>query len=182
MRSHGAAGAISLAVRGDAALLVRMATIAQYCAGQPERAFAPGEALLTEGAQTGRLYVLIEGAVEIVKGGVQVNVVADAGAVFGEMSVLLEAPHMATVRALGPARAYLVEDGAAFLERHPDVAVALARLLAQRLQGVTSYLVDLKRQFEQEASHLGMVDEILEALVHDQPRAFTPGSDREPEM
>jgi hypothetical protein len=98
------------------------------------------------------------------------------------MSVLLDMPHMATVRAMAPSRAHVVEDGAGFLESHPDVAAALARLLAQRLHGVTTYLVDLKKQFEDEASHLGMVDEILEALVHDQPRDFTPGSDREPEM
>jgi CRP-like cAMP-binding protein len=159
-----------------------VATIADHCAGLPVAEFAAGEDLLADGGATGRFYVLIEGAVEIVKSGVQINVVSDVGAVFGEMSVLLGMPHMATVRAIGPVRAYSVEDGAAFLETHPDVAAALAKLLAQRLHGVTTYLIDLKRQFEDEQSHLGMVDEILEALVHDQPRDFTPGSDREPEM
>jgi CRP/FNR family transcriptional regulator, cyclic AMP receptor protein len=159
-----------------------MATIADYCGALPVAAFAAGQDLLTEGGQTGRFYVLIEGAVEVLKGDVQINVVSDVGAVFGEMSVLLGMPHMATVRAVGSARAHVVDDGAAFLEQHPDVSAALARLLAQRLHGVTTYLVDLKKQFEDESSHLGMVDEILEALLHDQPRDFTPGSDREPEM
>lgn len=159
-----------------------MSAIIDYCRALPIAAFHGGEDLLAEGGKTGRFYVLIEGAVEVLKGDVQINVVSDIGAVFGEMSVLLGMPHMATVRAVGAVRAHVVDDGAAFLENHPDVSAALARLLAQRLHGVTTYLVDLKKQFEDEASHLGMVDEILEALVHDQPRAFTPGSDREPEM
>ena len=159
-----------------------MASIADHCRALPVVVFAAGEELLREGGRTGRFYVLIEGAVEVVKTGVLINVFSDEGAVFGEMSVLLGSAHMATVRALRETSAYVVEDGAAFLEQHPEVAAALARLLAQRLHGVTTYLVDLKQQFADQSSHLGMVDEILEALVHDQGRAFTPGSDREPEM
>lgn len=159
-----------------------MPSIADYCSSLPVITFVRGETLLVEGEHTGRLYVLTEGAVEVVKGeDVVINVVADVGAVFGEMSVLLDLPHMATVRAVESAKAHVVEDGSGFLESHPDVSVALARLLAKRLHGVTTYLVDLKRQFEDHTSHLGMVDEILEALVHDQPREFVPGSDREPE-
>jgi CRP/FNR family transcriptional regulator, cyclic AMP receptor protein len=46
---------------------------------------------------------------------------------------------------------------------------------------VTTYLVDLKRQFEDHQNHLGMVDDILETLVHEQRTEFTPGSDREPD-
>lgn len=159
-----------------------MASIVDFCADLPIAVFAAGEDLLAEGGKTGRFYVLVEGAVAVVKGGVQINAVSDVGAVFGEMSVLLDMPHMATVRALTPARAHVVDDGAAFLEAHPEVAANLARLLARRLHGVTMYLVDLKQQFEDHTNHLGMVDEILEALVHDQGPAFTPGSDREPEM
>src|SRR5262249_9531916 len=151
-------------------------SIADYCSALPVASFAPGEALLVEGQQTGRFYVLTEGAVEVVKGAdTVINVVADVGAVFGEMSVLLDMPHMATVRALDAVKAHVVEDGAVFLENHPDVSAALARLLAQRLHGVTTYLVDLKQQFEDHTNHLGMVDEILESLVHDQPREFSPG-------
>jgi len=137
--------------------------------------------LLAEGAATGRLYVLLEGTVEIVKSDYQINVVADRGAIFGEMSALLGIPHMATVRALTPARAHVIDSGAAFLQTHQELSFFLAQLLAQRLTGVTSYLVDLKRQFEDQSNHLSMVDDILETLVHDQRREFTPGSDREPE-
>ena len=156
-----------------------MTSIADLCQDLPVATFAPGEVLIAEGASTGRLYVLASGTVEILKGDYQINIVADRGAIFGDMSALLDIPHMATVRALGSCSAHVIEGGEAFLASHQEVAFHLARMLAQRLHGVTSYLVDLKRQFEDQAGHLGMVDEILETLVHEQRSDFTPGSDRD---
>ena len=51
--------------------------------------------------------------------------------------------------------------------------------LAERLDAATTYLVDLKRQFEGHSNHLGMVGEVLESLIHQQHEEFTPGSERE---
>ena len=87
---------------------------------------------------------------------------------------------MRTVRAVTACSAYESKGGESFLKGRPEATYMLARILAQRLQGVTGYLVDLKRQFKDESNHLGVVDEILESLVHEQRRAFTPGSDRDP--
>lgn len=157
-----------------------MTSIADLCQDLPLATFDGGEALLREGESTGRLYVLAEGAVEVVKSDYQINTVAERGAIFGDMSALLGIPHMATVRALEPCSVHVIEGGEAFLASHQEVALHLAKMLAQRLHGVTSYLVDLKRQFEGETGHLGMVDEILETLVHEQRSDFTPGSDRDP--
>jgi CRP-like cAMP-binding protein len=156
--------------------------ILDQCRGLPERRFAAGTVLLPEGGTTGLLIVLVEGEVEIVKSGYQINTVTDPGAIFGEISLLLEKPHMATVRAISPVRAYVAEGGAEFLRRHPELATEVSRLLAQRLHGLSTYLVDLKRQFEDRADHLGVVDEVLETLAHQQRATFTPGSDRDPEM
>lgn len=156
-----------------------MPCIADLCDDLPIVTFEPGEVLLAEGERSGRLYVLHEGTAEILKGDFQINLVSDRGAILGEMSVLLDMPHMATVRAVTPVSAHVSEGGEAFLRSHSDIAYLLGQVLAQRLHGVTTYLVDLKRQFEGEASHLGMVDEILESLVHDQRQDFTPGSDRD---
>lgn len=69
--------------------------------GRPTQTFEPGAVLLAEGMQSGALCILISGEVEVLKGGFQVNVVSDPGAFFGEMSILLNTPHTATVRALG---------------------------------------------------------------------------------
>ncbi|WP_397419659.1 Crp/Fnr family transcriptional regulator [Phenylobacterium sp.] len=157
-----------------------MKTIADHSAGLPVVRFAAGEVLLPEGARTGRLLVLVEGAVEILKGDFQINRVSDRGAVFGDMSVLLDIPHMATVRALTDGAAHVSYDGDAFLQSNSEVAYMLAKTLAQRLNGVTTYLADIKRQFEDERGHLGMVDEILESLLNQQRQTFSPGSDRDP--
>lgn len=157
-----------------------MPSMLDYCEGLPTVRFAPGDVLLTEGDTSGKLYFLIEGEVEVIKGDYQINLTADPGAVFGEISILLGIPHMATVRAVTQGSAYLAEDGNAFLQGHREISYHLAKILAQRLYGVSSYLVDLKRQFEDHGSHLGIVDEVLETLVHQQAEEFNPGSDRDP--
>ena len=159
-----------------------MPSILEYCQGLPAVRFAPGDALLSEGDTTGKLYFLIEGQVEVLKGDYPISAVSDPGAIFGEISILLGIPHMATVRAVTHARAYVAEDGDGFLQAHREIAYHLAKILAQRLHCVTSYLVDLKRQFEDHESHLGIVDEVLESLVHQQAEEFIPGSDRDPNV
>jgi CRP/FNR family transcriptional regulator, cyclic AMP receptor protein len=153
-----------------------------YCGGLPERTYDASVVLLQEGVP-GPLYVLAEGAVEILKGDLQINVVDEPGAIFGEVSALLGIPPMATVRTLEPSRLFVIADGLAFLSSRPELALAVARLLASRLDSVTSYLNDLRKQFEDQKSHLGMVDEVLETLVHGQQIASRGGggSDREPD-
>ena len=41
-------------------------------------------------------------------------------------------------------------------------------MTATRLDGLTQYLVDVKQQFAGLTGHLGMVDQILDSLVHHQ--------------
>jgi len=158
-----------------------MATVLEICAALPRRRFAAGETVMAEGGTDRVVYVLVEGAVEILKGDVQINTVADSGAIFGEVSVLLNMPHMATVKTTAPSVFHVADDAAAFLRSNPEIALAVAALLARRLNSVTSYLMDLKRQFEDQAGHLGLVDEVLEALVHHQEPEPEPGSDRCPD-
>ena len=138
-----------------------MVSILDSCAGVPRQEFPAGTVLLSEGDTSGRLYVLASGSVEVLRGDTQVTIISDPGAVFGEMSVLLNRPHTATVRALSPVGVFMFEDAQSFLKSNPEIAFLLAKLLAERLNGATTYLVDLKRQFEGHGNHLGMVGEIL---------------------
>ncbi|MCX5494766.1 Crp/Fnr family transcriptional regulator [Kaistia dalseonensis] len=140
-----------------------------------------GRELLTEGVTSGRLYVLADGMIEVVRGETQVMLISEPGAIFGEMSVLLDVPHTATVRTVVPSSLYAFDDAAKFLRDDPETALVVARLLAQRLNAATSYLVDLKRQFESHGNHLSMVSDVLASLLHHQETAFTPGSDRQPD-
>jgi CRP/FNR family cyclic AMP-dependent transcriptional regulator len=152
-----------------------MASILDYCAGATRRDVSAGEVLLTEGDATGRLYVLVDGAVEVLRGDTPVAVVSDKGAVFGEMSVLLDRPHTATVRALSPVSVFVFDDAERFLKSNPDIAFFIGRLLAQRLNAATTYLADLTQQFAGHGNHLGMVGEVLETLIHQQDEEFTAG-------
>lgn len=158
-----------------------MASFLSYCAGVPERSFEPGTILLSEGERSGHLFILVEGAIEVFRGETSVAVIDEPGSVFGEMSILLGTPHTATARAVSLVRAHVVEDAEAFLQSRPEMAFFIARLLAERLNAATTYLVDLKRQFEGQNNHFGMVGEVLESLMHHQRRDFDPGSDRQPD-
>jgi CRP-like cAMP-binding protein len=147
----------------------------------PLRTFDTGETVLAEGHRSGMLYVLASGRVEVLKEGVQINVIGERGAFFGEVSVLLDEPHTATVRALEPTTFHVVDEPLVFLRSRPVLALEVARLLARRVHYLTTYLVDVKRQFADSGGHLGIVDEILESLAHHQEPEVSAGSDRCPE-
>jgi CRP-like cAMP-binding protein len=161
-----------------------MASILDKCIGVPRKQLDSGTVLLSEGETSGRLYVLAEGSVEVLRGDTPVAVIGEAGAVFGEMSVLLNRPHTATVRAASPIGVFVFEDAEQFLKSNPEIAFFVGKLLAERLNAATTYLVDLKRQFEGHGNHLGMVGEVLETLIHQQSEDFTlgPEGDSDPRL
>ena len=154
-----------------------MRSLLDHCGAFARREFAPGEVLLRDGERSGRLFVLAEGTLEVFRGDVEIAIVSEPGAVFGEMSVLLDSPHTASVRAVTPAKVHVIEKASAFLSEHPDASLPIATLLARRLQNANGYLVNLKQQFRDHDNHLGMVDEVLESLIHQQHEAFTPADE-----
>lgn len=135
-----------------------------------------GDILITEGPASGLLYILVEGAVEVLRGDVRVSLVDEPGAVFGEISALLGSAHSATVRAIEPSVVHRIEDAESFLQMRPEIVFHVARILARRLIDATTYLADIKHQFADRTDHLGMVDEVLEALVNQQQSAAPVGS------
>jgi CRP-like cAMP-binding protein len=160
-----------------------MQAILDACSGLPQAEFAEGEWLIREGASGGRLHVLVAGEVVVLKGDTEVTRISDPGAVFGEMSALLDLPYSASVRALGPVRVRLAEDGAGFLAANPAVALHTARILARRLHAATAYLADLKAQFADQKNHFAMMDRILDTLIERQSsRAPQPGKEADPRL
>lgn len=135
----------------------------------PVRSFQAGDHVLVEGQNTGHLYFLVEGTVEVVKDGVVVARVNEAGAIFGDLSALMKVPHTAAVRAVIPSSFRVVENSEVFLERNPAVTLHLCRMLARRLDAMNKYLVDVKQQFSGH-DHLAMLDSMLDTLMHRQPR------------
>jgi CRP/FNR family cyclic AMP-dependent transcriptional regulator len=142
-----------------------MADILDYCKGREAKSFKPGDVLIREGGQEGKLYVLIDGQVEVMRKDTQVSYIDEPGSIFGEMSVLLEMPYSATVKALSETRAYVIEDAIKFLMSDAAIAIDVATLLARRLYYTTSYLVDLQQQAAGKREDLDLVDRILAQLV-----------------
>jgi CRP/FNR family transcriptional regulator, cyclic AMP receptor protein len=159
---------IYAACHGGYALL-RMSPFLDLVASHESRHFATGEVVIEQGELTGELLVLVSGSVEILRDDVRLAKTAEPGVVFGEMSALLGGPATATVRALEPAVCAVIGDPRAFLISHPEASLYVAELLARRLDSLNRYLIDVKRQYEGH-DHLGMVDEVLETLMH-RPRS-----------
>jgi CRP/FNR family transcriptional regulator, cyclic AMP receptor protein len=156
-----------------------MHAILDYCKEAAQRQVPAGTIVLREGTKTGRLFILIEGRLEVIRGGAVVAVLAEPGALTGEMSLLLDRPHTATVRAAADSLIYEVDDAASFLNQQPSVALLIAQLLAQRLNVATTYLADLMKQYAGHGTHLEMVGEILQSMISLPPQQVSPGSDRE---
>jgi CRP/FNR family transcriptional regulator, cyclic AMP receptor protein len=146
----------------------------------PEVELAPGQALLREGGASGSIFVLVSGALRVLKGDVQVNTITHPGALIGEMSVLLGTDHGATVEAIEPCRLRHAADGHALLAGDPEITKLVAIGLAERLNFVTTYLADLKHQYG-DAPGLSMVSDVLSELAQRQGPAARPGSARDPD-
>jgi CRP-like cAMP-binding protein len=153
----------------------------ELCAGLPVVSTPAGGLLIEEGTRPDRLLVLIDGEVTIERDDTALARVDLPGAIFGEMSVVLGQPATATVRAASDVRVHVVEDPGTFLVEHPGVALAVLRVTAARLVGLTRYLTDVKQQLAGEDGHLGRVGEILDTLLHHQGAPARPGSARDPE-
>lgn len=153
-----------------------VAAVLAYCDGFPLDTFKPGDVLLAEGPATDRMYILAAGEVEVLRGDTQVADIAMPGAIFGEIAALLGGPHTATVRAVTEVTAFRIENARALLQSHREISFHVSSILARRLTDATTYLADLKRQFADRSDHLGMVDQVLDALVQRQRPAVTVGS------
>jgi CRP/FNR family cyclic AMP-dependent transcriptional regulator len=156
-----------------------MTSFLRHCTGGHERTIAAGVTLIEEGGSTGHLYILLEGQLEVVKAGTTLAFASEPGAMFGEMSLLLDQPHTATVRACAECRVYEVLDAGRLLSESPELTLAIARMLAERLNVANTYLADLRRQYAGHGSQLGMVGEVLQSMVSLPPQAVSPGTDLE---
>jgi CRP/FNR family cyclic AMP-dependent transcriptional regulator len=142
-----------------------MPDILEYCKGRKVETFKSGATLIKQGGDDRKLFVLVEGQVEVLRADTQVSYVDDPGSLFGEMSVLLDMPYSANVKALSSVKAYVIDDAIQFLSSKPEIALELAALLARRLYYTTSYLVDLQQQAAGRREDLDVVDKILAQLV-----------------
>ena len=146
-----------------------MSAILELIAGHRVESFDAGATVLEQGTTGGPMFVIVQGEVEVLRDKVRVAKISGQGAVFGEMHVLLGGPHNATIRTLKPSVFAVIENPRQFLAASAETSLYIAELLAARLDAMNKYLVDVKQQYEGH-DHLGMVDKVLNSLVHHQPR------------
>jgi CRP-like cAMP-binding protein len=148
-------------------LVPDVVALEQRFADLPVTQYSAGEDVLAAGSRTGRLLVLRSGAVEVVKDGVQIAKVGTPGAVFGELSVLLDRPHTSDVRALEHSEFHILADAPALLANDSTVAFYVAAILAQRLDSANQALIEVKRQLQagDPRSAIGRTVEKVELLL-----------------
>jgi CRP/FNR family transcriptional regulator, cyclic AMP receptor protein len=149
--------------------------------GLPRRTLDPGEALIVDGEPVHALFVLLEGSLRIEKDGVPVAVVSDPGVCVGEMSLLLGIFATASVIAGESTSVAVIENAPAMLQDDSGLSLVLARLLATRLQVMTTYLADIKVQYADHEGGLGMVDVVLGSLLRGPGARSELGSERDPD-
>lgn len=153
----------------------------ELCADLPQESVAAGDILIAEGSHPDRLLVLVSGTVTVERDGTPFARIEFPGAIFGEMSWILDKPATATARATTDVVVHVVSDPARFFEERPGAALGVLQMTAARLDGLTQYLVDVKRQFAGNEDHTAMIDRILDSLVHHQAPRPRTGSARDPQ-
>jgi CRP-like cAMP-binding protein len=135
--------------------------------------FAPGEAIVREGEPGDCLYQLVAGRVEVLKAvgpGRQVAVrTLEPGELFGEMTLLLDAPRSATVRALEECQLLQLDRAALapLLQAQPELLRQLAEQVSRRRQELDQ-LGDRDRG-EQDTGLLGTMRRLFQAVTGASP-------------
>jgi CRP/FNR family cyclic AMP-dependent transcriptional regulator len=146
-------------------LIPDIAAFQKRLSALPLATYKIGETVLVSGSRTGRLLILKKGVVTIVKETIKIAKVTAPGAVFGEVSALLDQPHTADVYATETSEFHVAD--AALLVQDPIVALYVAAVLARRLDGANQALIDLKGQLQagQPPNMLGKTIERIEGLL-----------------
>ncbi len=110
-----------------------------------------GKSLFYEGDKSEDLYILVSGELDVIKGKQRIAEISEPGSLFGEMSFFLGAKRTATLKARSPVKAICIpkDEATAFLNKFPNVAREITKLLAQRLDEASQVLYGLKEFCDQ---------------------------------
>ena len=113
--------------------------------------FKKGQTIFLEGDPSQDLYALVSGKLDIFKGNHKIAEVSEEGAIFGEMSFLLERNRTASVKTATDAKVIRIprEEVPAFLKKFPEVVKAFAKTLAKRLDATSRLAFGLKEFCDQ---------------------------------
>jgi CRP/FNR family transcriptional regulator, cyclic AMP receptor protein len=95
----------------------------------------PGEHLFSEGEQGDTMFVVLDGAVEILHGGNVVETIG-AGGIIGELALIDASPRSASAVAATPSRIVRVDkrEFTFLVQEHPTFALQVMAVMAERLR------------------------------------------------
>lgn len=117
-----------------------------------KRAYGSGVTLVHQGDDGGPVIVLLDGRVKVASvttaGREVIIAVRGRGDLVGELAALDESPRSASILSLEPVEALVIPASAfaAFLERHPRVALVILRMVAGRLRYSDAQQADFATQ------------------------------------
>ena len=120
-------------------------------AALPLKGFGAGETVFAESSKTGQLFIL--------KSGTEIATVADQGAIFGELSALLDQPHTADVRTLEPSQ-FHVADAVTLLTKDAAALLYVAMILARRVDAANRALLELRGELYV-GEPIGLIDSAI---------------------
>jgi CRP-like cAMP-binding protein len=96
--------------------------------------FPAGKELTREGARGREFFVLLDGSVDVKRGGRRINRL-QGGDFFGEIALISRSPRTATVVTTSPVRSLVITDRSfrTLLERSPDIQLKVLEALAERI-------------------------------------------------
>jgi CRP-like cAMP-binding protein len=124
-----------------------MADLLEELDGFDIQSFNAGETLLRAGEPGKALYVLIDGEVEVSRGGTKAVNLKQPGTVIGELSGLLNITRTANVTAVTPTRCYLIEDMHTVFKENVEVAIGVSQVEFARLNTMVSMILQIQEQY-----------------------------------
>ena len=140
--------------------------VSDQLSGLPIVTYAAGDTIIEEGSSPDKLFFLKEGKVSIVRSGTRVALIKTPGSVLGEMSLLLGVTATASAVAQDETTLHVTDAPLEFLKSNPEIHLQVSKALAYRLDSASRYLVDVKEQLADCSDHVGMVDGVLDAIIH----------------
>jgi CRP/FNR family transcriptional regulator, cyclic AMP receptor protein len=147
-------------------LISDTAAFQRKLADLPLATYQAGETVLTAASTTGRLLILKEGEVAVIKEDGEIGKIAEPGSVFGELSVLLGRPHTADVVAVKASHFYVANPATLFMQ-DPVALLYVAAILARRLDRANQALIELQQQLQDDEPRIviGITVEKIQGLL-----------------
>ena len=125
--------------------VIREESMPAYLVNPDVEEYEDGDVIIQEGNQDIDFFKLVRGKVAILKGGKKIAEITEPGEYFGEMAAISDEPRFASVVSVGRSAVtrYPGDKLMELLEKYPDIAKKMYRVLVSRLQKTDRMVVRL---------------------------------------